>query len=230
MAKVKFSLSFFKTKTGKITLWVVAGLVLFYIAYRYIGGVGGSSSVNVANSGPSDAAIQAEAAQNLATIQANAGINAAQIQSDAATQQAILAAQVANNQIQEQGNEAALGAGVANNTITAQLQALMDSNKTALGQSTIASNTILAQGTQQNALILGQVNAQAEEFNASLQNQTNLALIAAASNAKRGKKGTPESIKEALGGAILSISGGSAVIPPNGSSSSLSGMVPATLH
>lgn len=210
----KFSFKFFGTKTGHITLWVVGGLVLFYIAYRYIGGVGGGTSVNVANSGPSDAAVNAEAAQNLAQIQANAGVSATQIQSDAATQQAILAASVANNQIQEQGNEAALAAGVANNTITAQLQGLLDSNKAAIANTTIASNTVIAQGTLQNQLILGQVATQAEEFNASLQNQTNLALISAAANAKRGKHNTPAAIKTALGDAISQIASG----------------IPATMH
>ena len=178
MAKSHFSFKFFKTKTGHITLWVVGGLVLFYIAYRYISGVGGGSSVTVANTGPSDAQVQAEAAQNLATIQANAGISAAQIQADAATQQAILAASVANNQIQEQGNEAALAAGVSNNTINAQLQAALDANKTSIAQSTIASNTVLAQGKQQNDLLLGEMNIQASEFTKQLQASTAASALA----------------------------------------------------
>ena len=160
----KFSFKFFKTKTGHTTLWVIGGLVVFYIAYRYISGIGSGSNVSVANTGPTDAQVQAEAAQNLAQIQANAGISAATIQADAQTQQAILAAQVANNQIQEQGNEAAIAGGVANNTITAQLQGLIDSNKTAIANTTIASNTVLAEVKQQNDLLLGEMNIQSAEF------------------------------------------------------------------
>lgn len=227
----KFSLKFFGTKTGHITLWVVGGLVLFYIAYRYIGGVGGGTTVAVSNTGPSDAEVSAEAAQNLATIQANAGVNATQIQNDAATAQAAIAAQVANNQIQEQGNEAALGAGVANNTITAELQGLVSSNQTSIAQSTIASNTILAQGTQQNDLLLGEINTQASEFNNQLDQQTNLALISAASSAKKGKKGTPDSIKLAFAGAISGITTSTPAISnnvnSNGSSVAVGG---TTLH
>lgn len=153
----KFSFKFFKTKSGHYVLYGVAALVLFYIAYRYISGVGGGTVINTQNSGPSDAQIQAEAAQNLASIQANAGVSATQIQANAATAQAVLAAQVASLQIQEQGNEAALAATVANNTITAQTQVALNNNATGLAATRLNDETLIAQMT-----------LQANEFNEQL--------------------------------------------------------------
>lgn len=199
---MKFSLKFFGTPRGKIVLYITAGLVFFIVIYVMLKRASGATSGDtyVATGGVSDAQSAAALQQNLAQISANAGQNMASINADAQNLQAGLALQAALAGIQEQGNEAALAATVATATINAQYQGLLDSNKTGVATATIASNTILGQGAQQNQLLLGQSQIQAAMFNDQLKASYNQQLLVTA--AGLSKKKTPMGIKIAISGAI----------------------------
>ncbi len=206
MAKFHFSFAWFKTPAGKTTLWIVLGLVFFFVVYRLLSGGGNSSAGTIVNQGPSDSAIQATAAQNLATIQANAQTNQAQIAADAATAQAVLAAGVANNQTQAGSDQAALALQATLAGISASLVASKDQNATNLATANVAANTILGQGAQQNQLLLGQAQIQASMFSEQLQANTQQSLIYASASLK---KKSPKSVKHAFADALSSSFGSS---------------------